>query len=264
MFTNEHSISDDDILSTDSTLFRGARVSERPIPSFPRIREESNEHPTIDTQTDSPKDANDDVSTTPRIDPTSFHSKLFEITTDDSLPDSSNADPEITIAHVHGDTSILLEDIVSMLLETIVSLGALASFFWCLLSAELSISEKCIDFNDSVDSIHLCAISMLSPMYIPSCNEIDKVSPVLELKKSELEFRTEERRCGNMDEFEQIIMPASSSNKYDGNEERACGDCGGWLSIVADSEYDVVEQGVVEQPAKIESEENDDGRDRQK
>ncbi|KAK2963040.1 hypothetical protein BLNAU_2063 [Blattamonas nauphoetae] len=132
MFTNEHPISDDDILPTDSTFFRDVRVSERPIPSFPRIRRESNEHPTIDTQTDPPRDGNDNVSTTPRIDPTSFHSKLFEITTDDSLPDSSNRDPEITIALDHGDTSILLEDIVSILLETVASLGDLASFICCL------------------------------------------------------------------------------------------------------------------------------------
>ncbi|KAK2951519.1 hypothetical protein BLNAU_13541 [Blattamonas nauphoetae] len=125
MFTNEHPISDDDILPTSAAFFRDVRVSERPIPSFPTIREESNEHPTIDTQTDPTNDANDDVSTTPRIDPTSFHSKLFEITTDDSLPDSSKVDEEITIALVHGDTSILLEDIVSMLPETIASLGAL-------------------------------------------------------------------------------------------------------------------------------------------
>ncbi|KAK2955788.1 hypothetical protein BLNAU_9324 [Blattamonas nauphoetae] len=122
MFTNEHPISDDDILPTDSTFFRALRVSERPIPSFPRIRRESNEHPTIDTETDPTNDANDDVSTTPRIDPTSFHIKLFEITTDDSLPDSSKVEGEITIALVHGDTSILLEDIVSMLLETIASI----------------------------------------------------------------------------------------------------------------------------------------------
>ncbi|KAK2963104.1 hypothetical protein BLNAU_2127 [Blattamonas nauphoetae] len=153
MFTNEHPISDDDSLPTDSTFFRGVRVSERPIPSFPRIREESNEHPTIDTETDPPIEGNDDVSTTPRIDPTSFHSKLFEITTDDSLPDSSNRDPEITIALVQGDTSIPLEDIVSMLLETIASLGALASFFCGLPSAELSISEKSIHFNDSVEFV---------------------------------------------------------------------------------------------------------------
>ncbi|KAK2955750.1 hypothetical protein BLNAU_9286 [Blattamonas nauphoetae] len=153
MFTNEHLISDDDILPTDSTFGRGGRVSERPIPSFPRIREESNEHPTIDTQTDPTRDGNDDVSTTPRIDPTSFHSKLFEITTDDSLPDSSNGDPEITIALVHGDTSILLEDIVSMLLETIASLGDLPSFICCLLSSELSISEMSSHFIDSVDEL---------------------------------------------------------------------------------------------------------------
>ncbi|KAK2948771.1 hypothetical protein BLNAU_16306 [Blattamonas nauphoetae] len=136
MFTNEHPTSDDDIRPTDSTFLRDVRVSERPIPSFPRIREESNEHPTIDTQTDPTNDANDDVSTTPRIDPTSFHSKLFEITTDDSLPDSSNGDEEIIIALVHRDTSILLEDIVSMLLDTITSLGDLASFFCCLPSSE--------------------------------------------------------------------------------------------------------------------------------
>ncbi|KAK2948749.1 hypothetical protein BLNAU_16284 [Blattamonas nauphoetae] len=154
MFTNEHPISDDESLPTDSTFFRGVRVSERPIPSFPRIREESNEHPTIDTQTDPTDDGNNDVSTTPRIDPTSFHSKLFEITTDDSLPDSSNADEDITIALVHGDTSILLEDIVSMLLETIASLGDLASFIFCLLSKELSISEMCIHFNDSVEFVN--------------------------------------------------------------------------------------------------------------
>ncbi|KAK2962907.1 hypothetical protein BLNAU_1930 [Blattamonas nauphoetae] len=136
MFTNVHPISDDDILPTNSTFFRGVRVSERPIPSFPRIREESNEHPTIDTQTDPPIDGNDDVPTTPRIDPTSFHSLLFAITTDDSLPDSSNGDPEITIALVHRDTSILLSEIVSMLLETMASLDSLASFFCCLPSAE--------------------------------------------------------------------------------------------------------------------------------
>ncbi|KAK2963042.1 hypothetical protein BLNAU_2065 [Blattamonas nauphoetae] len=132
MFTNEHPISDDDILPTDSTFLRAVRVSERPIPSFPRILWESNEHATIDTQTDPPRDGNDNVSTTPRIDPTSFHSKLFEITTDDSLPDSSNRDPEITIGLVHGDNSSLLEDIVSMLLDTIASLGDLASFICCL------------------------------------------------------------------------------------------------------------------------------------
>ncbi|KAK2955724.1 hypothetical protein BLNAU_9260 [Blattamonas nauphoetae] len=136
MFTNQQPISDDDILPTDSTFCRDVRDSERPIPSFPRIREESNEHPTIDTQTDPTRDANDDVSTTPRIDPTSLHSKLFEITTDDSLPDSSKVDEEITITLVHGDTSILLEDIVSMLLEIIPSLGDLASFICCLPSAE--------------------------------------------------------------------------------------------------------------------------------
>ncbi|KAK2948767.1 hypothetical protein BLNAU_16302 [Blattamonas nauphoetae] len=155
MFTNEQSISDDDSRPTDSTFFRGVRVSERPIPSFPTIREESNEHPTIDTQTDPTRDANDDVSTTPRIDPTSFHSKLFEITTDDSLPDSSNGDPEITIALVHRDTSILLEDIVSMLLDTIANLGAPVSFFCCLASSELFISEKWNHFNDSVEFFKL-------------------------------------------------------------------------------------------------------------
>ncbi|KAK2963059.1 hypothetical protein BLNAU_2082 [Blattamonas nauphoetae] len=154
MFTNEQSISDDDILPTDSTSFRADRVRERPIPSCPRIREESNEHPTIDTQTDPPIDGNDDVSTIPRMDPTSFHSKLFEITTDDSLPDSSKGDPEITIALVHGDTSILLEDIVSMLLDTTASLGDLSLFICCLLSAELSSSEKCIHFNDSVEFVN--------------------------------------------------------------------------------------------------------------
>ncbi|KAK2963061.1 hypothetical protein BLNAU_2084 [Blattamonas nauphoetae] len=153
MFTNQHPISDDDIRPTDSTFLRGVRVSERQIPSFPRIREESNEHPTIDTQTDPTMDGNDDVSTTPRIDPTSFHSKLFEITTDDSLPDSSNGDPEITIALVHGDTSILLEDIVSMLLDTIASLASPFSFICCLPSSALSVSEKCIHFNDSVEFI---------------------------------------------------------------------------------------------------------------
>ncbi|KAK2951490.1 hypothetical protein BLNAU_13512 [Blattamonas nauphoetae] len=151
MFTKEQPISDDDILPTDSTFFRGVRVSERPIPSFPRIREESNEHPTIDTQTDLTNDGNGDASTTPRIDPTSFHIMLLEITTDDSLPDSSNGDPEITIALVHGDTSILLEDIASMLLETIASLGDLASFICCLTSAEIPNSEKWIDFNESVE-----------------------------------------------------------------------------------------------------------------
>ncbi|KAK2963002.1 hypothetical protein BLNAU_2025 [Blattamonas nauphoetae] len=99
-------------------------------------------------------DANDDVSTTPRIDPTSFHSKLFEITTDDSLPDSSKGVPEITIALVHRDTSILLEDIVSMLLDTIASLGDLAPFLCCPVSSELSISEKWIDFIDSVEFVN--------------------------------------------------------------------------------------------------------------
>ncbi|KAK2962994.1 hypothetical protein BLNAU_2017 [Blattamonas nauphoetae] len=153
MFTNQHPISDDDSLPTDSTFFRGVRVSERPIPSFPRIREESNEHPTIDTETDPTRDGNDDVSTTPRIDLTSFHSKLFEITTDDSLPDSSNEDPEITIALVHGDSLILLSDTVSMLHETIASLDDLASFISCLPWAELSMSEKWIDFNDNVEFI---------------------------------------------------------------------------------------------------------------
>ncbi|KAK2963101.1 hypothetical protein BLNAU_2124 [Blattamonas nauphoetae] len=117
------------------------------------IREESNEHPTIDTETDPPIEGNDDVSTTPRIDPTSFHSKLFEITTDDPVPDSSNGDGEITIALVHGDTLILLSDIVSMLLETIASLGDLASFICCPLSEELSVSENWIDFNDSVEFV---------------------------------------------------------------------------------------------------------------
>ncbi|KAK2944357.1 hypothetical protein BLNAU_20702 [Blattamonas nauphoetae] len=73
MFTNQHPISEDEIIPIPSTFCRGVRVSERPIPSFPRIREESNEHPTIDTETDPPRDGNDDVSTTPRIDPTSFH-----------------------------------------------------------------------------------------------------------------------------------------------------------------------------------------------
>ncbi|KAK2955755.1 hypothetical protein BLNAU_9291 [Blattamonas nauphoetae] len=154
MFTNEQSISDDDILPTDSTFFRGVRVSERPIPSFPKILWELNEHQTIDTQTDPKRDANDDVSTTPRIDPTSFHSKLFEITTDDSLPDSSNGDPEITIALVHGDTSILLEDIVSMLLEIIANLGDLASVFCDLPSEELSISKKSSHFIDSVEFVN--------------------------------------------------------------------------------------------------------------
>ncbi|KAK2963034.1 hypothetical protein BLNAU_2057 [Blattamonas nauphoetae] len=154
MFTNEHPISDDDILPTASTFFRAVRVSERPIPSFPRIRDESNEHPRIDSETDSPRDGNDDVSTTPRIDPTSFHSLLFAITTDDSLPDSSNGDPEITIALVHGDTSILLEDIVSMLLETIASLDVPFSFFWNLPLAEVSISENWIDFKDSDEFVN--------------------------------------------------------------------------------------------------------------
>ncbi|KAK2951506.1 hypothetical protein BLNAU_13528 [Blattamonas nauphoetae] len=141
MFTNEQSISDDDNLPTDSTFCRGDRVK-------------SNEHPTIDTETDPPRDANDDVSTTPRIDPTLFHSKLFEITTDDSLPDSSNGDGEITIALVHGDTSIRLSDIVSMLLETIASLGDLASFICCLPSSELSTSEKSIHFIDKVEFVN--------------------------------------------------------------------------------------------------------------
>ncbi|KAK2955786.1 hypothetical protein BLNAU_9322 [Blattamonas nauphoetae] len=154
MFTNEQPISEDDILPTDSTFFRGVRVSERPIPSFPRIREESNEHPTIDTETDPPNDGNDDVSTTPRIDPTSFHSKLFEITIDDSLPDSSNGDEEITIALVHGDTSILLEDIVSMLLDTIASLCAAILFLGSLPLAELSICEKWSNFNDNVEFVN--------------------------------------------------------------------------------------------------------------
>ncbi|KAK2962999.1 putative centrosome and spindle pole-associated protein 1 [Blattamonas nauphoetae] len=137
MFTNEQLISDDDILPTDSTFFRGVRGSERPIPSFPRIREESNEHPTIDTETDPTRDANDDVSTTPRIDPTSFH-----------------IDGEITIALVHGDTSILLEDIVSMLPDTTASLDVPFSFFWNLPLAEVSISEKSIHFNDNVEFVN--------------------------------------------------------------------------------------------------------------
>ncbi|KAK2951499.1 hypothetical protein BLNAU_13521 [Blattamonas nauphoetae] len=126
----------------------------QPIPhSEELIREESNEHPTIDTETDLTNDGNGDVSTTPRIDPTSFRIKLFDITADDSVPDSSNGDEEITIALVHGDTSILLEDIVSMLLETIASLGALASFICCLASADLCMSEKSIHFIDSVEFV---------------------------------------------------------------------------------------------------------------
>ncbi|KAK2951524.1 hypothetical protein BLNAU_13546 [Blattamonas nauphoetae] len=254
MFTNEQPISDDDILPTDSTFCRGVRVSERPIPSFPRIREESNEHPTIDTETDPTRDGNEDVSTTPRIDPTSFHSKLFEITTDDSLPDSSKGDEEITIALVHGDTSILLSEIVSMLPDTIASLDVSALFFCCLSSAEWSISEKSIHFNDSVEfvnenmqltksriipsskfrftsdseeaissvfrlpfsfdgarvsSIHLCVILMLSPMYVPLGNEIDKVSFCLELEKSELVFREEERQCGEINELKEVDTPVN-------------------------------------------------------
>ncbi|KAK2948751.1 hypothetical protein BLNAU_16286 [Blattamonas nauphoetae] len=126
----------------------------QPIPhSEEVIREESNEHPTIDTQTDPTDDGNNDVSTTPRINPKAFHIKLFEITTDDSLPDSSNADEDITIALVHGDTAILLEDIVSLLLETTASLGDLASFICCFPSSELAISEKFIHFNDSVEFV---------------------------------------------------------------------------------------------------------------
>ncbi|KAK2955722.1 hypothetical protein BLNAU_9258 [Blattamonas nauphoetae] len=178
MFTNEHLISDDDILPTSSAFFRDVGVSERPIPSFPRIREESNQHPTIDTETDPTRDANDDVSTTPRIDPTSFHSKLFEITTDDSLPDSSNGDEEITIALVHGDTSILLEDIVSMLLDTIASLGDLAPFICCLPSSELLKSEKWIDFNDSVEFVNenmqlptFCFLLSSVFQFISGCDE---------------------------------------------------------------------------------------------
>ncbi|KAK2956829.1 hypothetical protein BLNAU_8283 [Blattamonas nauphoetae] len=151
MFTNEHPISDDNILPTSSAFFRGVRVSERPIPSFPRIREESNEHPTIETETDPPMSGNDDASTTPRIDPTSFHIKLFEITTDDSVADSSNVEGEITIALVHGADSILLSDINSMLLETIASLGDLSLLICRLPFVEWSRSEKSILFNDSVE-----------------------------------------------------------------------------------------------------------------
>ncbi|KAK2946096.1 hypothetical protein BLNAU_19004 [Blattamonas nauphoetae] len=154
MFTNEQPISDDDILPTDSTFSRGVGVSERPIPSFPTIREESNEHPTIDTETDPINEGNDDVSTTPRISPTSFHSLLFEITTDDSLPDSSNVDGEITIALVHGESSILLSEIVSMLLDTIASRGNLASFICRLPSSDMLISEKSIHFNDNDEFVN--------------------------------------------------------------------------------------------------------------
>ncbi|KAK2958376.1 hypothetical protein BLNAU_6646 [Blattamonas nauphoetae] len=151
MFTNEQQISDDEILPISSFLFRDVRVSERPIPSFPRTIWELNEHPTIDTEIDTPRSANADVSTKPRISPISFHSLLFEITTDDSVVDSSDVDGEIRIGLVHGNTSILLSDINSMLLDTISSLGDLPSFFCCLPSAELSIGEKCIHFNDNVE-----------------------------------------------------------------------------------------------------------------
>ncbi|KAK2961976.1 hypothetical protein BLNAU_3032 [Blattamonas nauphoetae] len=205
-----------------SSFLRVARVNERPIPSVPKIREESNEHPTIDTQTDPTRDANDDVSTTPRIDPTSFRIKLFEITTDDSASDSSNGDGEITIALVDGDTSILLEDIVSMLLEIIASFGDLASFFCCLLSAELSISEKSIHFIDNVEfvkenmqlpkscllpSSELQFISDWDKVLIPPGNEIDNFSDWFELEKSELGFSTDERRCCDTYEFKQTTMP---------------------------------------------------------
>ncbi|KAK2956820.1 hypothetical protein BLNAU_8274 [Blattamonas nauphoetae] len=128
MFTNEQPISDDETV----------RVSDMPIPSFPRILVESNEHPTIETDTDPPIDGNADVSTMPRISPTSFENVHFIMTTDEEVEDSSIVDDEITIALVHGDTSILLSDIVSMLLDT---------------TAKLSTSEKPIHFSDSVELV---------------------------------------------------------------------------------------------------------------
>ncbi|KAK2945865.1 hypothetical protein BLNAU_19233 [Blattamonas nauphoetae] len=115
MFTNEQPISDDEILPTSSSRFRVVRVSDRPIPSFPKIRAESNEQPAIDTETEPSVDGNADVSTTPANFPFSFKIKQFFSTTDDSGFDSSNVDGEITIALDHAEISILLSDIVSML-----------------------------------------------------------------------------------------------------------------------------------------------------
>ncbi|KAK2950280.1 hypothetical protein BLNAU_14772 [Blattamonas nauphoetae] len=104
MFTNEQLMSDEEILPMSSSLFRGVRAIC-----------ELNEHPTIDTETDPPMSGNADVSTIPRISPTSFHIQLFSITADDSVPDFSNVDEEIRIALVDGESSILLSDIVSVL-----------------------------------------------------------------------------------------------------------------------------------------------------
>ncbi|KAK2958843.1 hypothetical protein BLNAU_6092 [Blattamonas nauphoetae] len=249
MFTNQQPISDDEILPTSSVCFRDVRVRERPIPSFPRILVESKEHPTIDTETDPPKSGNAGVSTMPCNSPTSFLIKLFFITTDDSFPDFSLVDGEITIGLVSGDSSILLSDIVSMLFDTIASLGDLTPFVFVLPSADLSMSEKSIHFNDTVEfvnentqlpkswillsslfalsstlyevissvfkssflfdgspvsSINLCAISTLSPMYVPSGNDIDTFPHGSGLEKSEFVFKTEERRFGEMGEFKQV------------------------------------------------------------
>ncbi|KAK2963057.1 hypothetical protein BLNAU_2080 [Blattamonas nauphoetae] len=141
MFTNEQSISDDDILPTESTFFLGARVkSEKSQTSI---------------QQSTPKLTLQVMQMTMWLGIVfqlkDRENKLFEITTDNSDPDSSNGDEEITIALVHGDTSILLSDIVSRLLETTASLDVAVSFDCCLPSAELSISEKWIDFNDNVE-----------------------------------------------------------------------------------------------------------------
>ncbi|KAK2958198.1 hypothetical protein BLNAU_6902 [Blattamonas nauphoetae] len=151
MFANEQPINDDEIAPIASSLFRAVRVSERPIPSVPRIPCELNEQPTIEIDGEVPRPGKSDVSKTPRISPTSFKIEHFFTTTDDSVAFFSNVESEIRIGLVHGDTSILHSEIVSMPLNTIASLDNLASFLCCLPSAELSISEKLIHFNDRVE-----------------------------------------------------------------------------------------------------------------
>ncbi|KAK2955117.1 hypothetical protein BLNAU_9846 [Blattamonas nauphoetae] len=154
MFTNEQLINDDEIIPTSTLFFRAARVSERPIPSVPRIVCELNEQPTSEIDRDPPNAGNASVSTTPHKCPISFEIEHSLTTTDECMGDSSNFDGEIRIALVIDETSIVLSDIVSMLPDTTASREVRNSFLGCLRSSEWSTSEKWSESNDSVEFVN--------------------------------------------------------------------------------------------------------------
>ncbi|KAK2959977.1 hypothetical protein BLNAU_5174 [Blattamonas nauphoetae] len=149
MFTNEQPISDDDNLPTSSSLFGDLPVSDSPIPSFPKIRKESNKQPTIEIERDPPTPPNPLVSTKPRIAPTSFNILLFSTTTDVDIVGENIFGDEITIALELPDTATILSAIRSTLSETIPSLE---SSFFCPQwrdSSELSTRDNSSDFSNN-------------------------------------------------------------------------------------------------------------------